>query len=162
MAEKQNSEMILKMLGTLNESQSRWYVATEAISYGYGGVKEMHRLTGMSPTTIIKGIKEIRKDEKLGYEGRIRKPGGGRKSLEQKDKTLSASLHQIVDKDTAGDPMTWLKWTTKSEHRLADALNDQGHDISYRTVGRMLHSLGYTLQSNKKNIEGKSLPERDA
>ena len=162
MAEKHNGEMILKMLGTLNEAQSRWYVATEAISYGYGGVKEMYRLTGMSPTTIIKGIKEIRNDEKLGYEGRVRKLGGGRKSLEQKDKTLSASLHQILDKDTAGDPMTWLKWTTKSEHKLADSLNKQGHNISYRTVGRILHSLDYTLQSNKKNIEGKSPPERDS
>jgi hypothetical protein len=154
--------MILRMLGTLNEAQARWYVATEAISYGYGGVKEMHRLTGMSPTTIIKGIKEVSSRKKLGYEGRVRKPGGGRKSLEQKDSKLSASLHRILDENTSGDPMTWLKWTTKSEHKIAGLLNRSGHNISYRTVGRMLHALDYSLQSNKKNIEGRSPPERDA
>jgi transposase len=156
------NEIILKMLGTLNEAQARWYVATEAISYGYGGVKEMHKITGMSPTTIIKGIKEVRSKRKLGYEGRVRKPGGGRKSLSQKDKTLSLSLHQLLEENTAGDPMTWLKWTTKSENKIADALTKQGHKISYRTVGRMLHAEGYTLQSNKKNVEGKSPSERDS
>lgn len=153
--------MILKMLDSLSEAQSRWYVATKAIEYGYGGIREMSRLTGMSQTTIIKGIKEVKSRKKLGAGERVRGPGGGRKSLAEKDSVLSGALERILEENTAGDPMKWLKWTTKSEHTIAEALNRQGHAISYRTVGRMLHALGYSLQSNRKGLEGVSPPGRD-
>ncbi|EQD47938.1 Transposase, Rhodopirellula-type, partial [mine drainage metagenome] len=119
------------------------------------------KLTGMSRTTIIKGMKELNTKKRLGYENRLRKPGGGRKRIEQKDPKLSKLLERIVDDDTAGDPMGPLKWVNKSEQRVADELEKGGHKISYRTVGRRLHELGYTLQTNRKSLEGKSPAERD-
>lgn len=156
-----DDRMILQVLGSLNEAQARWYIAKEAISRGRGGIKEMHKLTGMSRTTIIKGIKELKTKKKLGYDDRIRKSGGGRKRIEQKDPRLSKSLERLVEDGTAGDPMSPLKWVSKSEQKLADELEKEGHKISYRTVGRRLHELGYTLQTNKKSLEGKSPAERD-
>ncbi|EQD45803.1 Rhodopirellula transposase family protein [mine drainage metagenome] len=158
---KADDRMILQVLGSLNEAQARWYIAKEAISRGRGGIKEMNKLTGMSRTTIIKGMKELNTKKRLGYENRLRKPGGGRKRIEQKDPKLSKLLERIVDDDTAGDPMGPLKWVNKSEQRVADELEKGGHKISYRTVGRRLHELGYTLQTNRKSLEGKSPAERD-
>ena len=157
---KADSQQILRVIKRLNESQTRWYVAREAISLGRGGIKKMNRITGISRTTIIKGIKEL-KNRYLGVNGRIRRVGGGRNKLEENNPDLTKSLKNILEVNTLGDPMSFMKWTNKSLHKIEKELKGQGHDISYRTVGRRLKKMGYSLQANKKAFEGSSHPERD-
>lgn len=156
------TQQFLKVLDTLNESQRRWYVAREAKRIGRGGVTLMSKLTGMSRTTIIMGMKELETSKKLGYENRVRKPGGGRKRLETKNPSLLSLLDKIMEDSTAGDPMGPLKWTSKSTTQIAQELTKRGHTISDESVRRKLHEQDYTLQANKKNKEGTSSPERDA
>jgi len=157
---KADSQQILRVIKRLNESQTRWYIAREAISLGRGGIKKMNKITGISRTTIIKGIKEL-KNKYLGVNGRIRKVGGGRKKIEEDDPNLTKSLKNILEVNTLGDPMSFMKWTNKSLHKIEKELKGQSHDISYRTIGRRLKKMGYSLQANKKAFEGSSHPERD-
>lgn len=158
---RMDSEQIIRIISKLNESQTRWYVAREAMSYGRGGIKEINKITGMSRTTIIKGIKEI-KNKELGIDKRIRSFGGGRKRLEENDTQLKNSLKEILEGSTAGDPMSFMKWTNKSLHKIEEELKRKGHHISYRTIARRLKNMGYSLQANKKAFEGSSHPQRDA
>jgi len=72
------------------------------------------------------------------------------------------SLETLVDPVTPGDPMLLLRWTCKSAAKLAAALQAQGHAVSERTVNRLLHELGYSLQSNRKTLEGRHPPDREA
>ena len=143
---------MLKVLGALSESQARWYVARETLARGRGGLKAMNELTGMSRPTILKGIRELQQRKELPSE-RIRQPGGGRKRLEESDPGLEAALEQIMEENTAGDPMSLLRWTNKSTVRIADELTRVGHSVSDETVRRRLAEMGYSLQANVKNLE---------
>ena len=117
----------------------------------------------MSRVTITQGLRELRgRKLRSPAEGRIREPGGGRKKVEQVDAELARRLKNIVEETTAGDPMSPLKWTSKSTRTIADELNASGHPISSVTVGRCLEDMGYTLQSNVKTREGPQHPDRDA
>lgn len=157
---KVNKQQVLKIIAKLNESQTRWFVAREAISLGRGGIKKINKITGISRTTIIKGIREL-ENRHLGFGGRIRKVGGGRKIIEEDDPKLTNSLKKILEVNTLGDPMSFMKWTNRSLHKIEKELKGQGHKISYRTIGRRLKKMGYSLQANKKAFEGSSHPERD-
>ncbi len=162
MVDAKQAALILKVLETLNEAQARWYVAKEALTLGRGGLKRMHELTGMSQPTILKGMRELRAPGPLGLPGRVRKPGGGRKRIEVTAPALRRHLARLLDQTTAGDPMSSLKWTSKSTYRLAAELTRQGHRVDADTVGRLLKDWGYSLQANVKTKEGGSPPERDA
>src|SRR5277367_4800329 len=70
--------------------------------------------------------------------------------------------HSNLDENTAGDPMSLLKWTHKSSRTLAAALQRQGHEVSHTTVTHLLHELGYSLRRNVKALEGEQHPDRDA
>jgi hypothetical protein len=94
--------------------------------------------------------------------GRSRGPGGGRKRAEEHDPDLPAALDKLVDPDSRGDPMTPLRWTSKSLRGLADQVSTQGHRVSATLVGRLLHEAGYSLQANSKTLEGAQHPDRDA
>jgi hypothetical protein len=153
----------LRVLGTMNEYQARLLVAERAVQLGRGGVSRLSRLTGMSRVTITQGLKELRGSKlRSPTEGRIRQPGGGRKKVEEVHAELSRRLRDIVEETTAGDPMSPLKWTSKSTRTIADELSRSGHSISSVTVGRCLEDMGYTLQSNVKTREGPQHPDRDA
>ena len=107
-------KQVLKVLGQLNEYQSRMYIAREALAYGRGGIKLMRKTTGMSRTTIIKGIKELKEEKEQNYltkkiTGRIRKEGGGRKKLEERYPNLENLLAEVVEENTSGDPMSLFK-----------------------------------------------------
>jgi hypothetical protein len=145
-------DLMLKVLDALNESQARWYVAREVLARGRGGLKAMYELTGMSRPTILKGIRELQGQKGLPRE-RVRQPGGGRKRLEQSDPGLLTALEQIMEENTAGDPMSWLRWTNKSTVRIAEELTRLGHSVSDETVRRRLADMGYSLQANVKNLE---------
>jgi len=154
----------LKVLGALNEYQARLLVAEKALELGRSGISRLSRLTGMSRVTINKGVAEIQGKQKLRSpdQGRVRGAGGGRKKAEQGDPRLRQHLQRIVEETTAGDPMSLLKWTSKSTRTIAEELRRSGHRISSVTVGRCLEDLGYSLQANVKTREGPQHPNRDA
>ena len=152
---------MLKVLGSLNESQARWYVAREVLARGRGGLKAMHEMTGLSRPTILKGIRELREREPLTSDQRIRRPGGGRKRLEASDPGLERALESIMEENTAGDPMSLLRWTNKSTARIAEELTRQGHPVSDETVRRRLGEMEYSLQANVKTKDETSAPGRD-
>jgi transposase len=145
----------------LNERQRRLWAASEAKSLGYGGISLVSRATGLSRPTIHKGIKELENGEHLA-EGRIRREGGGGKKLTTTQPTLLGALDALVEPTAKGDPMSPLRWTTKSTLRLSQALNAQGYKISSRQVCRLLHELGYQLAANRKSLEGGTNPDRNA
>ena len=147
----------------MNEYQARLLVAEKAAQLGRGGISRLSRLTGMSRVTITQGLKELRSGKlRRPAAGRIRQPGGGRKRVEEVNAELSRRLKNIVEETTAGDPMSPLKWTSKSTRTIAEELTRSGHTISSVTVGRCLEDMGYTLQSNVKVRAGPQHPNRDA
>ncbi len=123
--------------------------------------EESPRSRGQAPNTITKGIREIEADERL-EGGRVRRPGAGRKPISQTDPELLDVLEALVAEDCRGDPMQVLLWTSKSVRNLADELRQRGHEVHYTTVAALLRSLGYSLQSNRKTLEGSQHPDRDA
>jgi hypothetical protein len=154
------------VLGPLmDERMRRQWAASEAQAYGWGGVSAVSGAVGMSPNTIRRGLIELRERQmhpEAPVDSRVRRPGGGRKSLTLIDPDLLGSLEALVDPMTRGDPESPLRWTCKSTTQLADALTKQGHALSPRTVGRLLNDAGYSLQSNRKTVEGASHPDRNA
>jgi len=156
-----DAKFLLRVLRTLNEAQARWFVAREALALGRGGLKAMHGLTGMARPTILRGMRELQAGPALGASGRVRQPGGGRKRLEVADPKLVRAIEKIMDETTAGDPMSLLRWTSKSTERIAEELTRRGHPISADTVGRRLRELEYSLQANLKTKEGSASPGRD-
>ena len=149
----------------MDERMRRQWAAAEAQAYGWGGVRAVSAAIGMSPNTIRRGLAELQERDlhpEAAVGLRVRRPGGGRKSLTLIDSGLLDSLEHLVDPMTRGDPESPLRWTCKSTTQLADALTRQGHALSPRTVGRLLNDAGYSLQSNRKTVEGASHPDRNA
>jgi hypothetical protein len=144
----------------LNERARRIWAASEARVLGRGGVAAVARASGISENTIRKGIREIDSGERL-EDGRVRRRGGGRKSIVENDPELVVALERLVA-DCRGDPMQVLLWTSKSVRILAGELRAQGHEVHFTTVAQLLRSLGYSLQSNRKTLEGAQHPDRDA
>jgi len=147
--------------GELNERQRRVWAGAEAVSHGRGGQAAVVRATGISLTTVAKGMREVRAGERLDA-GRVRRAGGGRRSLTETDETLVGDLEALVAGETRGHPESALLWTAKSVRSLAGALREKGHQVSHETVAKLLRGLGYSLQANRKTLEGASHPDRDA
>jgi len=153
----------LRVLDTLNEAQARWFVADKALDLGRGAVTRLSALTGMSRTTITKGMDEVSRGATLlPDEGRLRRPGAGRRRIEDTDPGVRPLIERIVEESTAGDPETPLRWTSKATRTIAEELVRSGHSISAMTVARCLHDLGYSLQANRKSKEGRQHEDRDA
>lgn len=150
----------------LDERARRLWAAAEARAIGRGGISRVAEATGLSRATIRSGLRELDPSshplEKEAAAGRTRRHGGGRKHLTEHDPRLLRALEVLVDPVTRGDPMSPLRWTCKSAARLAAELRGQGHPVSERSVNRLLHASGYSLQSNRKTIEGGDHPDRDA
>jgi hypothetical protein len=148
-------------LPTLNEVQRRWYAAQKAMELGWGGVTRVQEMTGLSRPTILKGIRELKRPGRLRQPERMRRPGAGRKPLEHHDPRFTKALERIMNENTAGDPMSALRWTHKSTRSIAEELTRRGHAVGAWTVGARLGELDYSLQANRKDKEGFSPPERD-
>jgi hypothetical protein len=149
----------------LDERTRRMWAAAEARSLPYGGISVVSSVTGLSRTTILTGIKELRNSPPptLPVErSRMRRPGGGRKSLTSRDFSLERDLELLVEPLTRGDPESPLRWTCKSTRKLAEELNKQGHRIGDRKVADFLHGLQYSLQANAKTREGSHHRDRNA
>ena len=148
-----------------DERLRRRWAAVEARGIGRDGIVRVAAATGMSRTTIRAGLKELAAKQSGGAEpetARVRRPGAGRKRLTAHDQTLAQALERLVDPVTRGDTMGPLLWTCSSAARLATELTAAGHPVSERTVNRLLHELGYSLQANRKTLEGKQHADRDA
>lgn len=144
----------------LNERQRRLWLGAEARELGSGGVGIVAQAVGVAGDTVRRGRAELEEPAPLPYP-RSRKPGGGRKRAEAGDPTLVAALDKLVDPVTRGDPMSPLRWTSKSLRTLAKALQEQGHQVSEQIVRRLLREAGYSLQANAKTLEGGQHPDRD-
>ncbi|WP_433347581.1 ISAzo13 family transposase [Microtetraspora malaysiensis] len=150
------------VLSHLNERQRRLLMAAEARLLGHGGVRAVARVAGVSESTVRKGVFELEDGGEALPDGRVRREGGGRRSVEEQDPRVLPALLALVEPDERGDPESPLRWTTKSLRRLAEELARRGHRISPPTVGRLLRENGFSLQGNAKTLEGKQHPERDA
>ena len=137
------------MLPELNERQKRLFLASEAISYGRGGIAEVMRITGVSRNTIKRGIEELNSREDLG-ENRVRRYGGGRKLIEEKYPDIGEEIVKIIDGSTYGDPERVLSYTTESLRDIADELAKKKINVSHVTVGELLESMNYSKQANQK------------
>jgi len=145
----------------LNEFQRRLWLGAEAAELGPGGVAVVAAATGVAADTVRRGRAEAGAAE-FPATGRSRRAGGGRKLAEAHDGELVAALEALVDPVARGDPMSPLRWTSKSARALARALTDGGHPVSDFVVRRLLHQLGYSLQGNAKTEEGGRHADRDA
>jgi hypothetical protein len=152
-------ERFSAMAPFLDERGRRLVAAAEAFAAGYGGIAAVAMATGVAPSTIGRGLKELASDEP---SERIRRPGAGRRRTVSKDHTLLHDLQALVEPTSRGDPESPLRWTCKSVRRLAQALQAQGHEVSRTLVGHLLNEAGYSLQGNRKTTEGDSHPDRDA
>jgi Rhodopirellula transposase DDE domain len=145
----------------LDERGRRRFAAAEALAAGRGGIKAVCQVTGIARSTIGYGLRELRGDAAEAVRGGIRRKGAGRKPLTQTDPTLLCDLQALVDPATRGDPLSPLKWTSKSLRNLAGALRAMGHRVGHDVVGTLLKTLGYSLQANRKTLEGSSHVDRD-
>ena len=137
------------------------WAATEAKSFGWGGITVVSEATGVDPKTIRKGLLEIDDKQRVPAD-RIRNTGGGRKRLTETHTHLLDDLESLVEPDSRGDPESALRWTSKSTYKLSEELKRKGYGVSQRTVYSLLTDLDYSLQANKKTKEGTSHPDRDA
>src|SRR5664280_719717 len=144
----------------LSERQRRLWLGAEARELGPGGVAIVARAVGVAGDTVRRGRTELQEPLTLSYP-RSRRPGGGRKRAEAGDPALVEALDKLVDPVTRGDPMSPLRWTSKSLRALAKALRDQGHQVSEQIVRRLLREAGYSLQANSKTLQGRQHPDRD-
>jgi hypothetical protein len=144
----------------LDERQRRLLMGTEARALGHGGIRLVARAAGVREATVSLGVDEL----EAGAEplGRARRPGGGRKRAADLDPGLCPALLALVEPEERGDPMSPLRWTTKSTRNLAAELTRQGHRVGADTVGDLLRAEGFSLQGNAKTIEGQRHPDRDA
>ena len=144
----------------LDERARRLLLGAGARQLGRGGIKLIAAATGAATDTVGRGAAEL--EAGIVVDGRVRAKGAGRKPVEQTDPELWPALDKLVDPETRGDPMSRLRWTTKSTVKLADELTAHGHRVGPDTVARLLKDHDYSLQGNAKTIEGKQHPDRDA
>jgi len=147
------------LLPALNEQQKRLMAAADAQILGRGGISLVCKASGISRPTIYKGLEILERDD--WTDERIRKIGGGRKKLTETNPKLINEVESIIESDIRGDPMSPLRWTCKSTRKIAEILSSRGYQISHSAVADLLHDLDYSLQANRKTMEGKDHPDRN-
>lgn len=160
MSTEKLKEKINDILPFLNERQKRIFLGAEAKSIGYGGISKIARLAGVSRPTIHQGISDLESGGNNASES-VRASGGGPKPKHAQNKKLLKTIELLIEDSTRGDPMSPLKWTSKSTRHLSEELYKKGYGVSYETIRVILKQLGYSLQGNDKSLED-SHPDRDA
>ncbi len=148
----------------MDERLRRQWAAAEARELGWGGVTAVASATGLSRPTIHSGLRELALPlkQRTANATRVRRLGGGRRSLTVNDPELLLALEALVEPGARGDPESPLRWTCKSTRRLAEELTHQEHPVSPRAVAALLIREGYSLQANRKTLEGSAHPDRNA
>jgi DDE family transposase len=145
---------------TLDERGRRLFAAAEVRSAGWGGLAVVSQITGLARSTINRGEDDL--DAEPLVKGRVRRPGGGRRAVAEKDPGLVAALKRLIEPATLGDPVRPLLWVSKSMDKLARSLTAMGHKVGADTVRKELSKLGFSRQHNRKTDEGARHPDRDA
>lgn len=165
MSKKDIVESITKkfqsLLPYLNEKTIRIWAAVESVAIGHGGVSSVSKATGLSRTTIYVGLNESKTEKNMGDFQKIRKTGGGRKKIIDKNSTILSEIKKMIEPMTRGDPESPLLWISKSTTKIAETLRAKGYSISQRTICDILSELGFSLQSNRKTNEGGNHPDRN-
>ena len=159
--EEQLRQKFERMRPFLDEKVRRLTAANEAMAVGYGGIAMVSRASGLSIPRIRAGLEELARPDEV-VQDRVRRPGGGRKTIVEQDPSVREDLDRLISPATRGDPENPLRWTSKSLVKLAAELQGKGHTISPNTVSILLRSQGYRLQSPRKVHEGGDHPDRDA
>ena len=159
-------ELLTRISPLLDEKQKRILYGVAAEVLGHGGTATVHEITGASRNTITSGIKEANKEITVSPNDRdsyrIRKPGAGRKTAQEKNPGLYQKIEEIIQSSTYGNPMKTITWTTLSLRKIASKLTEYGYNVSQNIVSRALDQLGYSKQQNQKNLQvGKPHPDRD-
>lgn len=159
-------DRINKLLPHLDERLRRMYLASEAEALGRGGSVEISKIFNIHPNTLTAGKKDLYSDEivldKNGENYRIRRSGAGRKLIQDKYPGVIDALNKLVDNDSFGNPENPLRWTTKSLRNLSKELKAEGIPVGHVTVGKLLESMGFSLQINQKMKQaGTQSPDRD-
>ncbi len=162
MEKKVYYDYLVKILKDADEVQARRFAAAIALGIGWGGISRIVELTGMSHSTIEKGIREIQDEGMIEKLEKLRAEGGGRKKVELKDQKIITDLEFIMDENTAGDPKSFLRWSSKSTRKISDELKSLGHKVEPNTVARLLKEKGYSLQVKVKSFERLSVEKGDA
>jgi Rhodopirellula transposase DDE domain len=153
------------LVPVMDERMRRHWAATEAMALGWGGVSAVSMATGLARNTVASGVRELiqrREPVNLAITSRLRQPGAGRKRITETDPLLLHALEELLDPVTRGHPESPLRWTCKSTAKLAAELTRQNHAVTDRTVATLLKRAGYSLQANRKTLEGSSHPDRNA
>jgi hypothetical protein len=145
----------------LDERGRRMFAAAESRAAGYGGIAAVYRATGIAPSTIGRGLRELDAPPSPTIVF-VRRKGSGRRPLTETSPELLEDLRKLVEPATMGDPMRPLVWVSKSLAKLTAALQAMGYRVSGNTVGKLLRDLGFHRQGNRKTKEGTSHPDRDA
>ncbi len=159
--QEQIHERFTTLAPHLDERGLRLLAAAEARAAGYGGIAAVSQATGIAPSTIARGLQDLTAEPPLA-PGRVRRAGGGRKTLVDTAPTLLSDLLKLVEPGERGDPMSPLRWTCKSLRRLVAELANLGHQVSHTVVGELLKARKFSLQGNRKTREGGNHPDRDA
>ena len=149
------------LLPQLDEKSRRLVLGAVARAAGEGGITAVAKATGASWQTVANGAGELASGD-AAAPGRVRRPGGGRKKLEEHDPRLIAALRELLEASTRGDPMSLITWTTLSVRGIAAELTAAGHPCGKNAVLRLLHEQGFSTQGNSRAVEGKRHPDRDA
>jgi len=149
------------LLPTLSERMRRLWAGTEARALGRGGIAVVARATGLARNTVVRGLNELDEDAPLD-PAYVRRAGAGRKRKAVLNPSLKDALEGLVEPVTRGDPESPLRWTSKSTRVLARELTGAGYSVSHVLVADLLHEMEYSLQANRKTMEGTSHPDRDA
>ena len=108
-AEEELAEFFSTVMPMLDERQRRVVAGAGAKMLGRGGVSLVSRAAAISRNTIITGVRE---NASGGAPlARVRREGGGRKRLIDKDPDLLLELDDLVSPDARGDPMSPLRWS---------------------------------------------------
>jgi hypothetical protein len=145
----------------VGERVRRLVAASEAKAAGHGGIAATAVATGMARSTIGRGLAEL-ETGRDDFPERIRRPGAGRKPATELQPGLLDALQDLVSSAIRGDPEAALLWVSKSQRHLAAALGERGFEVSHKLVGRLLNTLGFSLQANSKTREGANHPDRNA
>jgi transposase len=149
--------------GSMDERMTRLWAGAEAEAMGYGGLAAVSRATGLALNTVKKGRNELRDGAKADDLVNVRRKGAGGRKHEEVHPELLPALKRLVDPATRGDPESGLRWSAKSAVALSREMFDAyGIRVSDKTVGKLLHQLGYSLQATKKTVEGAQHPDRNA
>src|SRR6476469_308510 len=143
-----------ELLPVLDEKARRLVLGAVARAAGDGGVGAVAKAAGASWQTVADGADELASGDDAG-PGRVRRPGGGRKKLEERDPRLIPALRDLLGASTRGDPQSLITWTTLSVRGVAAELTAAGHRCARNAVLRMLHAEGFSTQGNSRAVEGR-------